>query len=134
VRTAIRLLVVLIALSVVLQVAMLWDATDRRWFTVIPSPALEAMQQQQGALTDLFGPVPGSSAAAPLPPIDNLFRLGILPAGPGAGLASVLTLTLPILALAGIALVAPILLRVPQAGPSSDRPARPTPTPAPVET
>lgn len=76
-----KLLVVLAGLASILPAIMLWDATDRRLFTVFPPDG----QTGQSAPA-------GSSGAH----ITSQFGLGLLPAGGGREAISLLTFALPI--------------------------------------
>jgi hypothetical protein len=101
-RTVVRLAAIVLVGAILAQLLMLWDTTGRRVFTFIPSDRLAQLQQQEGTLTGLF-----DDAAAPttpkLPPINNTFGLGLLPAGMGMEAVSVTTLALPAMAVGCLA-------------------------------
>lgn len=104
-RTLGRILIVALTLLVLLEAYALHVATGSRTFTRYPDPELEASQSQPDPVAMLFYD-PGVDERPPgIPPMDNSFGLGLLPAGPGKFLISVTTIALPILALGGVGLV-----------------------------
>ena len=100
-RTTVRLLA-LICFLVCLGLSLsLWRATGASLFTQLPSASLATMQTPSGA-DDLFEGLGMNDKAGAPAAVDNSFRFGLLPAGPGhvfADSASVLTIAGPTLLL-----------------------------------
>jgi len=100
-RKLVRLMAVVcfaLALSVTL---CLWHATGGGLFTQLPSEALAKMQEPKGS-DDAFAGLGMNDLSGAPTKVDNSFRFGLLPAGPGHGFAdsaSVLTLAGPALLL-----------------------------------
>jgi hypothetical protein len=85
-RTIARLFALACVAAILTPAFMLWDATGRRTFTKMPSPGYAELQKQEGSLSGLFGEEPKAQ-----PPIDNEFRLGLLPSGWGGEAMSVVS-------------------------------------------
>jgi hypothetical protein len=104
-RTLGRILLVVFTLLVLVQAWALHVATGARTFTRYPDPELEASQSQPDPVAMLFYD-PGVDERLPgIPPMDNSFGFGLLPAGPGKFLLSVSTIAVPTLALCGVGLL-----------------------------
>lgn len=100
-----RVVLVALALLILFEAYALHMATGRRTFTRYPDPELEASQSQPDPVAMLFYD-PGVDERPPgIPPMDNSFGLGLLPAGPGKFLLSVTTIALPTVALGGVGLL-----------------------------
>src|ERR1043165_5957644 len=92
-RLIARLIAALCLLATLGVSVMLWDATGRALFTQLPSEELARMQAAKPAEDQFAGLGMNDLAGAPAK-VDNSFRFGLLPAGPGhrfADSASVLT-------------------------------------------
>lgn len=104
-RTLGRILIVAMALLVLFETYALHVATGSRTFTRYPDPELEASQSQPDPVAMLFYDPSVDERPPGIPPMDNSFGLGLLPAGAGKFLISVLTISLPTLALGGVGLL-----------------------------
>ena len=107
-RTLARLLAILCFGAALGQSLVLHWATGGRLFTQLPSQSLARMQEARPA-DDAFAGLGMDDLAGKPAPVDNAFRFGWLPAGPGnsfADAASVLTLAGPALVLAVVVWVA----------------------------
>ena len=92
-RRLARILAVLCFAAALGQALTLHWATGGKLFTQLPSKSLAAMQESKGA-DDAFAGLGLNDIAGEPAKVDNTFRFGWLPAGPGNGFAdsaSVLT-------------------------------------------
>lgn len=104
-RNLARILMVLLTLLVLFETYALHTATGSHTFTRYPDPELERSQSQPDPVAMLFYDPAVDERPPGIPPMDNSFGLGLLPAGPGKFLLSVSTLAIPTLALCGVGLL-----------------------------
>lgn len=104
-RTLGRVLLIALSLTVLGEVYALHAVTGRRTFTRFPDPELEASQNQPDPVAMLFYDPSVDERPPGIPPMDNSFGLGWLPAGPGKFLLSVSTIALPTVSLCGVGLL-----------------------------
>ncbi len=96
-RGIVRFLAFLAALIPLAFAGLLWNATGQKLFTKLPSAALAKMLEAKPAV-DPFAELGTNDLAGKPDEVDNVFHLGILPAGWGnsfADSASVLSLGSP---------------------------------------
>jgi len=87
-----KLRVVVWGLSVALTVGAVvaWAATGARAWTRYPSENIESVQSgSEEGLGDLFAETGLEDESGALEEIDNAYRFGLLPSGPGRGAVSV---------------------------------------------
>lgn len=95
-----RLLGILFCVSIIAQAVVLNRLTGGRAFTCYPNPALARMQYYESAARSVFHDEEAGGIAQLPPPIENDFQLGWLPSGFNRNGLSVLSLTIPALAVA----------------------------------
>jgi len=100
VRMLVRLIALVCAVAVIGPAGALWWATGRAVFTQLPSESLARMQGSKPA-DDPFAGLGMNDLAGEPKKVDNSFRFGLLPAGPGHGFAD----SASVLMFAGPALV-----------------------------
>lgn len=96
-RGFVRFIAFFVALVPLVFAGLLWNATGQKLFTKLPSEALAKMLEAKPAV-DPFAELGTNDLAGKPEEVDNIFHLGILPAGWGnsfADSASVLSLGAP---------------------------------------
>ncbi|MEK6701117.1 MAG: hypothetical protein AABZ53_02565 [Planctomycetota bacterium] len=96
-RGLVRFIAFFVALVPLVFAGLLWNATGQKLFTQLPSDALAKMLEAKPAV-DPFAELGTNDLAGKPEEVDNVFHLGILPAGWGnsfADSASVLSLGAP---------------------------------------
>lgn len=93
-----RLMVVAAAALLSLGAVVMWAATGARGWTRYPSEALAEAQggaDDGGGFGDLFADTGLTDEAGELESVDNEFRFGLLPSGPGRDALSVASVVGP---------------------------------------